>query len=99
MLNHLDFLAGWIEGWRLDRDSVVALEFLAGRQNVDKRSASVAAESPTKLGSLTVWESGELEAEVIDLATQDRTFVLSHILEGPQDFGDRLSRFVREMVP
>lgn len=98
MLSYLDFLAGWYAGWASDRDSPVSLELQVGPGNVDKRSAALAAESPTAVGSAIVWESGEIEIEVVDTRSMNRTYVDSGLIAGPEDFASRLARLVRECV-
>lgn len=98
MLNYLDFLAGWYAGWVSDRDSQLSLELRVGQDAVDKRSAALAAESPSALGSVIVWESGEIEVEVVDIRSMNRTYVDSGRIAGPEDFAKRLSRLVRECL-
>lgn len=99
MLNYLDFLAGWHAGWVSGRDSQLSLELRIGTESVAKRSASIAAESPVAVGSVIVWESGELEIEVLDLQSMTRTYMDSGVVDGPEDFGTRLSKFVRACLP
>ncbi len=94
-MSYLDFLAGWWAGWSISRDSVVAIELRVGPEDRDKRSSSLAAESETKLGALTIWDSGEFEAEVIEWATEERTHVDSTIVKNAEDLAFHLARFVR----
>lgn len=94
-VSYLDFLAGWWAGWILNRESVVAIELRVGSHTYDKKSSSLAAESSTKLGSLTVWDTGEFEAEVLDFRTRSRTHVTSTIIKDEEDFAHHLARFVR----
>ena len=94
-MSYLDFVAGWWAGWSLNRESVVAVELRVGSPKHAKRSSSLAAESCHTLGALTVWETGELEAEVMDLTTQTRTHVDSTVLESHEDFAHHLAKFIR----
>jgi hypothetical protein len=98
MLNHLDYLAGWYAGWTSDRDSLISMELRLGSDTVDKRSAALAVESPTAMGSVIVWESGEIEIEVVDLRSMNRTYADSGLIGGHEDFSSRLSRLVRECL-
>lgn len=97
MLSLLDFAAGWVSGWRQGRESQIALDFLAGYDDVPKRSVAVAAESPTKLGSLILWESGEVEIEVVDVMSQERLLAMSLVVTGPFELSDAISLLVVEM--
>lgn len=97
VLSLIDFAAGWVSGWQQGRESSVALDFVAGRDDVPKRSASIAAESPKKLGSLTLWESGEIEIEVVELLSQERSLAISKVVSGPHELSDALARLVVEM--
>lgn len=99
MLSYIDFLAGWHAGWTSGRESQLSLELRIGPESVARRSASIAAESPVALGSVIVWETGDLEIEVVDLESTSRTYVDSGVIDGPEDFGTRLARFVRECLP
>ena len=98
-MNYLDFLSGWHAGWVSGRDSQLSLELRIGSESVARRSASIAAESPAAVGSVIVWESGDLEVEVVDLQSMARTYVDSGVIDGPEDFAMRMSKFVRACLP
>lgn len=94
-MSFIDFLSGWWAGWSLNRESVVAIELRIGSTAYDKQSSSLAAESSTHLGSLTIWDTGELEAEVLHIETQQRTYVQSTVIHAAPEFAQCLARFVR----
>lgn len=94
-MNFIDFLSGWWAGWSLNRESVLSLELRVGSAAYDKRSASLAAESSICLGYVTVWDTGEFEAEVLIIETQRRVYVQSAVIETPPEFAQYLAKFVR----
>lgn len=94
----LDFVAGWVEGWRAGRSTDVTLTLSPGRGYPPKPGISFGAESPTRLGVFTVWVSGEVEVEVMEVATQTRTLVVSTVVEDGSALADLLSEFTQEMT-
>lgn len=93
-MNYVDFLQGWWAGWVLNRNSPTAIDLCVGPPNVTKRSCTLGAESSTKLGAFTIWDTGELESEVMDTDTQIRTLVDSVTVNGAEDLSHFLARFV-----
>ncbi len=76
MLNYLDML----ERWATQQSSVVGeivIRFRRGPENWPVRSADVGLESTARLGVVAVWDSGAVEAEVIDISSSTRLFVAS----------------------
>lgn len=93
-MNYVDFLQGWWAGWILNRDSPVAIDLRVGSPNVAKQACTLGAESSTKLGAFTIWDTGELESEVMDMDTQERTLVDSVTVNDAEDLSHFLARFV-----
>lgn len=56
------------------------------------RSAAVGFETEAALGSLAVWESGAVEAEVLVVATMQRPFVLSTTVSTTKELVDLLDQ-------
>lgn len=92
MLTYLEELRRWVDEHQSASDSTVALRFREGRSDVPKRSADVGLESIAALGVAAIWESGEFEAEVVDIATMKRTLVISAIVEDTTDLRQRLDQ-------
>ncbi|WP_191563209.1 hypothetical protein [Janibacter melonis] len=97
MLNYLDFMVGWFAGWSHKGTSGTHLEYIEGRRDVDKIASTLAAETDIKVGVITIWETGELEAEIAELATQERTYVESKIVTSLEECGTSIANFLRAM--
>ena len=96
MLSLLDDM----EEWALLRpvsDTGPSIVFRRGRIDVAKLSADVSFASTVRLGSVAVWETGELEAEILEIESEDRVFVLSAIVRRSEDIVQILDR-VYEIV-
>ena len=93
-MNYVDFLQ---DGGQ-DGCSIATLRqpstCVSGRPIMTKRSCTLGAESSTKLGAFTIWDTGELESEVMDMDTQERTLVDSVTVNGAEDLSHFLARFV-----
>ncbi|MGH2706890.1 MAG: immunity protein TriTu family protein [Actinomycetota bacterium] len=63
MLVLLYFLAGWVEGWTASGRTSPSMTITMGDENLPKRSAWAAIEGEEVMAQLTVWETGECEAE------------------------------------
>ena len=71
-----------MELWAAEQlDENVKIRFRAGPEDVPKRSSDVSFEAKNSLGVAAVWESGEFEAEVVDIQTAERLIVLSAVLD------------------
>lgn len=74
----------WVEQRETTNDHQVRLSFREGPPGVPNRSVSVAFETPIALGVVSVWELGDIEAEVLEIESEDRVFVYSGMLEGAE---------------
>ena len=69
-----------LERWATQQSSVVGeivIRFRRGSEDWQVRSAEVGLESTARLGVVAVWDSGAVEAEVIDISSSTRLFVAS----------------------
>lgn len=73
------------------------IDLVRGPLDRAKRAAWLGAESDRALGSLTVWDSGELEVEVIDVETQVRTLVQSTVLIEAAELEPEVTRFLEAL--
>ena len=87
-------MAGWSDGWIADRPSTMSLQFTMGPVDRDKRSAWIATESPTTVGHLTLWESGEIEAEIVETRSMRRVHTVSAVVKDADALSMRLRAFV-----
>jgi len=94
VLDLLHYMAGWADGWAADRDAPISVQFTMGPADRDKRSAWIATESPTALGHLTIWETGEVEAEVVESESMRRVYVVSAVVKDAEALSMRLRAFV-----
>jgi hypothetical protein len=94
-----ELLARWYADWSAHRDtgsrSGLRVDLVRGPLDRPKRAAWLGAESDRALGSLTVWGSGELEVEVVDVATEVRTLVVSARLAEADELEPQVARFLR----
>lgn len=90
----LDYLAGWAETWSMDPVSTTTLQFTMGPENWDRRSAWIATESPTRMGHLTLWDSGELEIEVVDATSMEAVHAVSAVISDTESLAQHLRAFL-----
>jgi hypothetical protein len=90
-----ELLADWYARWVSGPGSDVRVDLVRGPPDRAKRAAWLGAESTRALGSLTVWDSGELEVEVTDVATEVRTLVVSTVLKDAGELEPQVARFLR----
>ncbi len=98
VLGLLYYLGGWADGWRHGRQSPVALAFEMGPVERPTRSASLGAESLNALGHVTVWESGEVEAEVVRLVDDQRTLAISATVADVDGLDEIVRKVLAECV-
>ena len=91
-------LVAWFAGWD-QGSSALRLELHQGPTNRDKRAAWLGAESSQTLGSLTVWDTGELEVEVVDVQSETRIRVVSGVVTTADDLHGQLARFIEAAQP
>lgn len=72
-------LLGAMEEWVVRQQPAhgVQIEYRKGLASVAKRSAVVGFKTPEALGSVAVWEGGDVEAEVLLIETLSRPLVVS----------------------
>ncbi len=95
MLNLLEVMAQWVAEHRLDHR--VQMTHHVGVADVPKRSAVVGFETESALGSIAVWETGEVEAEIVVVDTLDRPLVISTVVTTNADLIEVLERVARKM--
>ena len=86
-------LVAWFAGYE-QGSSAVQLELHHGPANHDKRSAWLGAESTRALGSFVVWNSGEVEVEVLDARSEVRTHVVSTVVTSEEELDAQIALFV-----
>lgn len=91
MLNLLDAMSRWAAE-HASADKTASVKHRRGRQDVAKQSADVGFESRSALGTVAVWESGELEAEVLQIPSGKRLFVLSGVVHDSGELRQVLDR-------
>jgi hypothetical protein len=67
----LYFLAGWVEGWTASGRTSPSMTITMGDENLPKRSAWTRIEGNAVSAQLTLWETGECEAEAYRIDTGD----------------------------
>lgn len=95
MLSYLEAMARWAT--ERQSDYRVQITHREGAADVPKRSAVVGFETDRALGSFAVWETGEVEAEVLIVETLDRPLVISTIVETTAELLEALDRVVEAM--
>lgn len=65
--------------------------------DVPKKSAWVEVEGVHRGGHFTIWQSGEVEAEVHDVASLGLVFSRSEVVHTPDQMGDLLLELVKEV--
>jgi len=96
MLILLYYLAGWCEAWTASGNSAVAIDFVLGPQDHDKRAARAMIEGPLRAGQVSVWESGECEISVYDVESAEAVLLESSVVEYAEQLGSILRRAVVE---
>lgn len=94
MLNYLEAIALWVTEQRNQRTRVTHRQ---GADDVFRRSAVVGFETDRALGSLAVWDTGEVEAEVVIVETLERTLVISMVVETTAELVEALDRVAEAM--
>lgn len=94
-VSYPDFLAGWAAAWSLQPAATVRVELRVGNRAYDKWANSLAAETDLAVGSFTVWDTGELEAEVMEVDTETRTYVDSTVVTDGAELAAHLAAFIR----
>lgn len=97
MLSLLDVVEGWAAG-RTASATGVSVEFSCGPVERRVRSASVGFESADRLGIVSVWESGAVEAEIVVVDTLERPLVVSAESMTAPDLRALLDSVLREMA-
>jgi len=92
MLSFIDAMAQWAAEHQNDHQ--VQVTHREGPADVPKRSAVVGFETEFALGSLVVWDTGELEAEVLVVETLDRPLVISAIVTTTAELVETLDRVI-----
>ncbi|WP_263120205.1 hypothetical protein [Cellulomonas sp. RIT-PI-Y] len=81
MLNLIESMARWFD----ENSSAegVRASYREGPVDRPKRSAQIGFETAASLASVAVWESGELEAEVLVVESLERVLVISMVVSTP----------------
>ncbi len=95
MLTYLEVMTAWVSDHQAA--TTMRITHRESRTDVPKRSAVVGFETDLALGSLAVWETGEVEAEVLVVETLERPLVVSALLGSPVELNDVLDRVVAAM--
>ncbi len=94
MLGLLFYMGGWVDGWMASTDSQIILRFEMGPDDRPKRSAWMSIETSACLGHVTVWESGEVDAEVVEVASGASIRAISRVVGSPSE----LAATIREVI-
>lgn len=95
MLALFDAMKAWVVR---HRPAVgVHTEYRNGPAGVSKGSAVVGLQTPEALGSVAVWGSGEVEAEVLLVETLNRSLVISATVASPSELTQTLDRVLSAM--
>ena len=87
--------AKWAEQKRRDLDALgVSTEEICLAEGGTKPAARVDHRSSCCMGRVTVWESGELEAEVLDLRSGEIFLAIHHDLASEPDFDATLQCYL-----
>lgn len=97
MLSLLATMEEWVRSTRLTEDAPRVGAFRLGRVDVPKRGADVGFLSDEKLGVVMVWESGEVEAEIVVVETSERPLVISTVIQTDAELRAILDRVLAEM--
>lgn len=81
----LSFMQRWVEEVQSTDDGWLIAGFDLGPIDRPKRAAEIGFSSTGKAGVVAVWESGEVEAEVVEFETMERTLVISTIVRTDGD--------------
>jgi hypothetical protein len=98
MLTFIDAMRDWASSRGTSLQGLVAVNFREGRTDVQKRSADIGFQTGASLGVVTVWDSGELETEAIDIQTELRFAVRSDVLSEPGDLPGALEVFAHAIL-
>ena len=90
-----ELLAQWYAMWVQHSPSDLRVDLVRGPVDREKRVAWLRAESDRALGSLVVWDSGELEVEVADVESEVRTLVVSTVLTEADGLEPEITRFLQ----
>jgi hypothetical protein len=86
-----DQLIQWAEPWAAANPSVQAVH---GPSDRDKIAAWVQADGESVGGQVTVWDSGECEVEVLDVATGQPRWIEHFEFASEEDMHSVLVRFM-----
>jgi hypothetical protein len=88
-----DFLT-WAQSLRQDSALTNATLEVALNAPCDNRSARLDIETSARLGRITLWQSREFFAEVLDIASEETVFQQYGVVEHPHDFHATFSGFL-----
>ena len=95
MLSLLDEMDDWATLQRSDRNGLVKIAYRRGRSDVPKQSADIGLESSVALRVVAVWDSGEIEAEVVDIKSMSRLYLFSGIVRDERELREVLDLALR----
>ncbi|MHA7619464.1 hypothetical protein ACX12M_13165 [Cellulosimicrobium cellulans] len=95
MLSFIETMAQWVSEHA--NGNRVQIAYREGPTSVPKREAVVGFETEVALGSFAVWETGEVEAEVLVVETLERPLVISAVVTNAAELVDMLDHVVELM--
>jgi hypothetical protein len=94
MLTLLGFVSGWAEGWLASGRTDLTIAWEESPSDRDKLATWITVQGPAAWGQLTVWETGEVALEAMEVDSGDLI-----ISENAQvDSTELVGRLIRKLV-
>jgi hypothetical protein len=94
MLTLLGFVAGWAEGWLASGRTDLVVAWEDSPSDRDKLATWITIQGPVAWGQLTVWETGEVTLEAMDVGSGDLIISESTRVDSTELVGQMIGRLV-----